>query len=228
MTARLVPIRVGLESKLQFWSFLPENLGTFETTTWEAPTGCIWGWKPPWIKNSTGGLPWWYTDWYTATAGDTGSIPGLGRSPGEGNGFILFFVNLIKGIWFKKILHHILHHTWLKSFLLRLRTWQGNFPVSSWYYMKVLASAWCFKRGGIVSLWLSLCLGVCLHIRDCVMCGDVCVWMNSLFTCPRHRRTLSWLWAGFTRKRQSMGSSLSPASLPVSLLPHPPPLQSPK
>ena len=33
------------------------------------------------------GLPWWLSGKNTpANAGDMGSIPGLGRSPGEGNG----------------------------------------------------------------------------------------------------------------------------------------------
>ena len=31
-------------------------------------------------------LPWWLCGKESTNAGDTGSIPGLGRSPGEGNG----------------------------------------------------------------------------------------------------------------------------------------------
>ena len=34
------------------------------------------------LSNLTRGLPWWIS----ANAGDLGSVPGLGRSPGEGNG----------------------------------------------------------------------------------------------------------------------------------------------
>ena len=38
------------------------------------------------------GLPWWLSDKESAcSAGDVGSIPGLGRSPGEGNGNPLQF-----------------------------------------------------------------------------------------------------------------------------------------
>ena len=32
------------------------------------------------------GLPWWLSGKETADEGDVGSVPGLGRSPGEGNG----------------------------------------------------------------------------------------------------------------------------------------------
>ena len=33
------------------------------------------------------GLPWWLSDREsTSSAGDAGSMPGLGKSPGEGNG----------------------------------------------------------------------------------------------------------------------------------------------
>ena len=32
------------------------------------------------------GLPWWLSKEPSHGAGDLGSIPGLGRSPGEGNG----------------------------------------------------------------------------------------------------------------------------------------------
>ena len=32
------------------------------------------------------GLPWWLSIESTYNAGDMGSIPGLGRSPGKGNG----------------------------------------------------------------------------------------------------------------------------------------------
>ena len=32
------------------------------------------------------GLPWWLNEEAAYNAGDLGSIPGLGRSPGEGNG----------------------------------------------------------------------------------------------------------------------------------------------
>ena len=33
------------------------------------------------------GLPWWLSGKESAqNAGDSGSVPGLGRSPGEGNG----------------------------------------------------------------------------------------------------------------------------------------------
>ena len=33
------------------------------------------------------GLPWWLSDREsTSNAGDAGSMPGLGKSPGEGNG----------------------------------------------------------------------------------------------------------------------------------------------
>ena len=46
----------------------------------------------------TSGLPWWLSGKESAAdAGDMGSTPGLGRSPGEGNGnplrypFFLFF-----------------------------------------------------------------------------------------------------------------------------------------
>ena len=36
---------------------------------------------------NTIGLPWWFSDKESScTAGDKRSIPGLGRSPGEGNG----------------------------------------------------------------------------------------------------------------------------------------------
>ena len=31
-------------------------------------------------------LPWWLSEESTYSAGDMGSIPGLGRSPGRGNG----------------------------------------------------------------------------------------------------------------------------------------------
>ena len=35
-------------------------------------------------------LPWWLSDKESAcNAGDVGSVPGLGRSPGEGNGNLL-------------------------------------------------------------------------------------------------------------------------------------------
>ena len=35
-------------------------------------------------------LPWWLSDKESACdAGDSGSIPGLGRSSGEGNGYLL-------------------------------------------------------------------------------------------------------------------------------------------
>ena len=44
-------------------------------------------------KITFGGLPWWLPMVKTTcNAGDTGdadSIPGLGRSPGEGNGYLL-------------------------------------------------------------------------------------------------------------------------------------------
>ena len=34
------------------------------------------------------GLPWWLSGKeFTCNAGDIGSIPGLGRSPAEGNGY---------------------------------------------------------------------------------------------------------------------------------------------
>ena len=39
------------------------------------------------LKQECTGLPWWLSSKEsTCNAGDTGSIPGLGTSPGEGNG----------------------------------------------------------------------------------------------------------------------------------------------
>ena len=39
------------------------------------------------ISNVLGGLPWWLSGKESACqAGDMGSIPGFGRSPGEGSG----------------------------------------------------------------------------------------------------------------------------------------------
>ena len=35
------------------------------------------------------GLPWWFSGKESACNADSGSIPGLGRSPGEGNGYTL-------------------------------------------------------------------------------------------------------------------------------------------
>ena len=41
-------------------------------------------------RHQHGGLPWWLSGKEsTCNAGDMGSIPGLGRSPGEGNGSLL-------------------------------------------------------------------------------------------------------------------------------------------
>ena len=45
-------------------------------------------------------LPWWFR---SADAGDLGSIPELGRSPGEGNGYPLHYSclgnSMDKGAW---------------------------------------------------------------------------------------------------------------------------------
>ena len=39
------------------------------------------------LMHVLGGFPWWLNGKeYTCSAGDTGSIPGSGISPGEGNG----------------------------------------------------------------------------------------------------------------------------------------------
>ena len=41
------------------------------------------------------GLPWWRSGKESAcNAGDLGTIPGLGRSPGEGNGYLLHYCDL--------------------------------------------------------------------------------------------------------------------------------------
>jgi len=44
-------------------------------------------------NNLARGLPWWLRGKKNspANAGDAGSIPGLGRSPGEGNGYRLLY-----------------------------------------------------------------------------------------------------------------------------------------
>ena len=64
------------------------------------------------------GLPWWLSDKESAcSAGDVGSIPGLGRSPGEGNGNPLQFSCLgnpmNRGAW-QATVHGVLKsQTWL-------------------------------------------------------------------------------------------------------------------
>ena len=50
------------------------------------------------------GLPWWLRGKESAcNAGDAGSIPGLGRSPGEGNGTLLQYSclenSMDRGAW---------------------------------------------------------------------------------------------------------------------------------
>ena len=61
---------------------------------------------PPCIQSSF--LQWGFTGGLdgkesTCTAGDLGSVPGLGRSPGEGNGFPLQYScvenRLVRGTW---------------------------------------------------------------------------------------------------------------------------------
>ena len=50
-------------------------------------TGVLNGFQPPTPKYR---LPWWLSGkasaWIAGDAGDPGSIPGLGRTPGGGNG----------------------------------------------------------------------------------------------------------------------------------------------
>ena len=40
------------------------------------------------------GVPWWLSEEFACSAGDLGSISGLGRSPGEGNGSSLQYSSL--------------------------------------------------------------------------------------------------------------------------------------
>ena len=64
------------------------------------------------------GLPWWLSDKESAcSAGDVGSIPGLGRSPGEGNGNPLQFSCLgnpmDRGDWWATVHGVEKNQTWL-------------------------------------------------------------------------------------------------------------------
>ena len=58
-------------------------------------------WVPVWLKY---GLPWWLSGKeFACNAGDMDSIPGLGRSPGEGNGILLQYScqesSMDRGAW---------------------------------------------------------------------------------------------------------------------------------
>ena len=60
------------------------------------------------VRPCPGGLPWWLRCKQSACrAGDQGSIPGLGRSPGEGHGYPLPYScienSLDRGAWWTKI-----------------------------------------------------------------------------------------------------------------------------
>ena len=69
--------------------------------------GHDWATELNWLMINKG-LPWWLSSKEaTYNAGDTGSIPGLGRSPGEGNGNPLQYSCLAnpmyRGVWRAKV-----------------------------------------------------------------------------------------------------------------------------
>ena len=71
-----------------------------------------------------GSLPWWLRMWSACSAGDLGLIPGLGRSPGEGNGNPLQYSCLEnpmdRGAW-QDIVHGVAKSwTWLSGFTFLL------------------------------------------------------------------------------------------------------------
>ena len=86
------------------------------------------------------GLPWWLSGKeLTCNAGDTGSIPGLGRSPGEGNGNTLQYSCLENsmdwGAWWAT------YSPWVA----KSRTWLNNIIskwVSSLSRVRLFATAW--------------------------------------------------------------------------------------
>ena len=58
------------------------------------------------------GLPWWLSgEESTCNAGDTGSIPGLGRSPGAGSGNPLQYSclenSMDRGAWWARVGHDL-------------------------------------------------------------------------------------------------------------------------
>ena len=63
-------------------------------------------------------------------AGDLGSIPGLGRSPGEGNGYPLYYSGLEnsmdRGSWWATVHGVVKRRTWLSDFHIPC-TWQSRF-----------------------------------------------------------------------------------------------------
>ena len=51
------------------------------------------------VRFPCSGFPWWLSKESACNAGDLGSTPGSGRSPGEGNGYPLQYSCLGRGAW---------------------------------------------------------------------------------------------------------------------------------
>ena len=96
------------------WASLVEHLVKNPPAMLETPVWFL-GWEDPPEKGTAThpsilGLPW-----STYSAGDLGSIPGLGRSPGEGNGYPLQYSGLENST--DCIVHGITKsRTWLRNF----------------------------------------------------------------------------------------------------------------
>ena len=86
--------RDGCPGSLLIFQLMPKSIGSHFPKLWETQ----W-WKNRWEKNVClihfRGLPWWSEIKVpVCSAGDLGSIPGLGKSPGEGNGNPLQYSSL--------------------------------------------------------------------------------------------------------------------------------------
>ena len=116
---------------LTFWASLPSPIPP--TTEHQPGLPVFYSSFPPviWITHNSG-LPWWlnYTWLWTSlivqmvkksacNARDPGSIPGVGRSPGEGNGNLLQYSclenSMDRGVWWATVHGIAKSHTWLTN-----------------------------------------------------------------------------------------------------------------
>ena len=87
----------------------------------------------------------------TCNARDLGSIPGLGRSPGEGNGYPLRYSclehSMDRGAWRATVREVPQSWTWLSNF----HSFILSTPISNWHLQKIKKQKWrtcvsCFMR----------------------------------------------------------------------------------
>ena len=96
---------------------------------------------------------------YACSAGDLGSIPGLGRSPGEENGYPLQCSCLVNSM--DCIVHGVAKSwTWLSDFPFHVYVTQWNISLSLSFFFNIFSIQFIYFFGNptAVDIWLG-----CLH-----------------------------------------------------------------